>query len=132
MRKELSPLLATLTSKSNEVTNLKDIDKAAWNFILAIYKLRQNSLITDNNKTSFRNKILSKITSKVNKVKANKSKSSKDADKPAAFNKLPSLILVKSYKDINKKEESLTLIYIMTLEESFVFERFLEKVVQFG
>ena len=35
-------------------------------------------------------------------MKANKSKSSKDADKPATFNKLPSLILVKSYKDINK------------------------------
>ena len=35
------------------------------------------------------------------------------------------------YKE-NQKEESLILIYIMTLEESFVFERFLEKVVQFG
>jgi len=35
------------------------------------------------------------------------------------------------YKE-NQKEESLTLIYIMTLEESFVFERFLEKAVQFG
>jgi len=27
------------TSKSNNVTDLKDIDKAAWNFLLAVYNL---------------------------------------------------------------------------------------------
>ena len=89
-------------SKSNEVTNLKDIDEVAWNFILAIYKSRQNSHITSNNKTSFRNKISSNFTSKVNEVKTNKSKSSKDVDKPAIFNKLTSLILTKSSKKINE------------------------------
>ena len=45
-------------SKSNEVTDLKGIGKVAWNFISAIYKLRWDSLITDNNNTSFGSKVL--------------------------------------------------------------------------
>ena len=45
-------------SKSNEVTDLKDIGKVAWNFISAIYKSRWDSLITDNNNTSFGSKVL--------------------------------------------------------------------------
>jgi len=59
-------------------------------------------LITNNNNTSFRNKISSKFTLKVNKVKTNKSKSSKDINKPAIFNKLPSSILAKSFKKVNE------------------------------
>ena len=72
----------------------------AWNFILAIYESGWNSLITNN--ISFRNKISSKFTPKVNKVKTNKNKSSKDADKPTIFNKLSPPIPTKLLKGVNK------------------------------
>jgi len=89
-------------SKFNEVTDLKDIGKGTWNFISAIYKSEWDSLITDNNNTSFRSKVSSKFTPKINKVKTNKSKSSKNADKPATFNRLPPLILAKCSKEVNE------------------------------
>ena len=74
----------------------------AWNFILAIYESEWDLLIADDNNISFRNKVSSKFTPKVNKVKTNKSKSSKDADKPTTFNKLSPSIPAKLLKEVNK------------------------------
>ena len=59
-------------------------------------------LITDNNNTFFRSKFLSKFTLKINEVKANKSKSSKNTNKPATFNRLPPPIPAKLPKEINE------------------------------
>ena len=74
----------------------------AWNFILAIYESEWDLLIADDNNISFRNKVSSKFTPKVNKVKTNKSKSSKDTDKPTTFNKLSPSIPAKLLKEVNK------------------------------
>jgi len=64
--------------------------------------MSQNLLIADNNNIFFRNKILSKFTPKVNEVKTNKRKSSKNVDKPTTFNKLSSSIPAKLLKEVNK------------------------------
>ena len=71
-------------SKTNEVNNLKDIGEVAWKFILAIYKLEWDSLVTDNN-ISFRHKILAKFTPKINKVNTNKNKNGKNTDQSSVM-----------------------------------------------
>jgi len=48
--------------KVNEVQDLKDVGKAAWEFILAIYKLYWNNLVIDETNMSFRNKVNSKFS----------------------------------------------------------------------
>jgi len=48
------------------------IGKAAWELISSIYNSRWNSLIADNHKNSFRQKIAYKFTSKVNLEKNSK------------------------------------------------------------
>lgn len=58
-------------NKANEVLDLKGIGEAAWNFISAIYNSGWDSLIVDENNNSFRQKVSSKFTSKLNLVKTN-------------------------------------------------------------
>ena len=88
--------------KFNEVTDLKGIGEIAWNFISAIYESGWDSLIADNNNTSFGSKVSSKFTLKINEVKTHKSKSGKNADKPATFNRLSPPIPAKLPKKVNK------------------------------
>ena len=56
--------------KVNEVQDLKDVGKAAWEFISAIYKLHWDSLVIDETNMSFRNKVNSKFSPQVSKPQA--------------------------------------------------------------
>jgi len=47
--------------KANKVQDLEGVSKAAWEFLLAIYKFRWDSLFVDESKTIFRNKVKSKF-----------------------------------------------------------------------
>ena len=58
-------------------------------------------LIADNHKTSFRQKVLSKFTSKVN-LEKNGKKGKKVADKPARIKRIPLLILAKLLKEVKE------------------------------
>ena len=49
-------------NKANEVQDLKGVGKAAWEFILAIYKAYWDSLVVDKTNMSFRNKVKSKFS----------------------------------------------------------------------
>ena len=42
------------SGKANEVDNFKGIGKAAWSFILALYKLGWDKLVANNNNYSLR------------------------------------------------------------------------------
>ena len=59
-------------SKSNDIKNFEGISKAAWDLISSIYKAGWDSLITDNHKNSFRQKISYKFTSRINSEKHSK------------------------------------------------------------
>jgi len=53
--------------KANEVQDLKDIGKAAWKFILAIYESHWNSLVVNETNMSFRNKVKLKFSPQVSR-----------------------------------------------------------------
>jgi len=71
-----------------------------WKFISAIYESHWNNLFIDNNKSIFRNKIKSKFNLQVNKPQA--SPKEKEIAKLTFMSFLPSPILAKSLKKINK------------------------------
>jgi len=64
-------------NKANDILSLNSIDKVAWNFILSIYKLGWNSLITDKENRTFRQHVALKFTPKLQK----KSRTSINKDK---------------------------------------------------
>ena len=70
----------------------------AWNFISALYKSEWDTLVTDKDNKSFRQKIVSKFTLKIQEIKT-KSVNNKKTDKPASFAKLPPLIPAKTPKE---------------------------------
>ena len=74
-------------NKANNVLDLKRVEEAAWNFILALYNSGWDSLVSNNNNYSFWQKFASKFTLRIQKVK-NKSKNDKLTDKLASFVKL--------------------------------------------
>ena len=90
------------SGKANEVNDLKGIDEVAQSFISAIYELGWDSLITNNNNSFFRYKVMAKFTSKINEINNNRKKNNKSVDKLTTFNKLLSLILAKLPKEVNK------------------------------
>jgi len=51
--------------KINNVTEIKEFNKAAWSFISSIYKSGWNLLYTDKENRTFRQKVASKFTLKV-------------------------------------------------------------------
>ena len=59
-------------AKSNNIKDFKGIGKTIWNLISFVYQFKWNSLITDKNSNTLRQKILLKFTSKVTPV-SNKS-----------------------------------------------------------
>ena len=85
--------------KVNDFDDLKDIGKVAWNFISAIYDSGWNALSVDNN-ISFRNRVASKFTPKINNNNNIKNKDSKSDNKPATVSRLPPPILAKSPKKV--------------------------------
>jgi len=68
-------------NKSNEVPKLRGIGVATWKFLFAIYNLEWDSLITNKDNNSFRQKVGFKFTPIVNLIKTNK-KGEKNTDKP--------------------------------------------------
>ena len=60
------------TSKSNNIKDFEGIDKAAWELISSIYEAGWDSLVTDNYKNTFRQKVSHKFTSRVNLEKPGK------------------------------------------------------------
>lgn len=56
-------------NKVNNVLDLKGIGKAAWNFISALYEFSWDILITDKDSWSFRQKVTSKFTPKIQEIK---------------------------------------------------------------
>ena len=86
--------------KANNIKDLKGVSKAAWEFILFLYKVHWDSLIVDNAKTSFRNKVKSKFSSQISKTPINVK--GKDTVKPTYISFLPPPILAKSLKEVIK------------------------------
>jgi len=86
--------------KANSVKDLKDIGKTTWEFISSLYKVYWNSLIVDDSKTSFRNKVKSKFSSQI--VKAPINVKGKESIKPTYVSSLLPPIPVKSSKKVNK------------------------------
>ena len=84
--------------KVNDFDNLKDIGKVAWDFILAIYDSGWDALCVDNN-SSFRNKVASKFTPKINNNNL-KNKGSKSNNKLATVSRLSPPIPAKSPKKV--------------------------------
>jgi len=77
------------TSKSNNIKDFKDIGKAAWNLISSIYETGWDSLVTDNHRNSFRQKVSYKFTPYISLEKYSK-KLETSANKPASIKRLPS------------------------------------------
>ena len=88
-------------NKSNNIADLRNINNTAWKFITSIYNSGWDLLFTNENNNSFRQKVVSKFTSKTNPVKTGKMKK-KSTDKPANIKRLFSLISAKSLKKIKK------------------------------
>ena len=89
------------TSKSNDIKDFEGISKAAWELILSIYNSGWDLLIANDHKTSFRQKVASKFTPKVN-LEKNSKKGERVADKPTRIERIPSLILAKSPKEVKE------------------------------
>jgi len=85
--------------KVNDFDNLKDVGKVAWDFISAIYDSGWNALSVDNN-ISFRNKVASKFTPKINNNNNPKNKSSKNNNKLATVSRLSPPISAKLPKEV--------------------------------
>ena len=89
------------TSKFNDIKNFEGISKATWELISSIYNSEWNSLITNNYRTSFRQKVVSNFTPKVN-LEKNSKKGEKFADKPTRIKRIPPPIPAKSPKEVKE------------------------------
>ena len=97
-----NPFVASLTTLKTRVlitlkqitSNLNGIDRVAWSFISAIYKLGWNTLVTNKDNRTFRQQVVSKFMPKIQKTK-NFTKDDKLTDKPVSFAKLLLLIPMK-------------------------------------
>ena len=88
-------------NKTNNVPDLSGISEVAWNFISAFYKSGWDLLVFDKDSWTFRQKVASKFTPKVQEIKT-KSKNNKQTNKLASFVKLPPPILVKTLKEVKE------------------------------
>ena len=86
--------------KANNVKDLEDISKVAWEFISAIYEAHWNSLFIDDFKTSFRNKVKSKFNPQI--IKTLVINKGKETVKPTFVSPLFLPIPAKSPKEVNK------------------------------
>ena len=74
-------------NKANSIKDLKGVGKAAWNFISFIYESKQNTLYTDKENRTFRQRVSANFTPKIPKdnhfSNGNKTKKNKFKDKLA-------------------------------------------------
>jgi len=87
-------------NKANSVKDLEGVGKAAWDFISSIYKVCWDSLIMDDSNILFRNKVKSKFSPQISKMLVKVK--DKEVTKLTYISTLPSPILVKSPKKVNK------------------------------
>jgi len=85
--------------KSNSVKELQG--KATWKFISTLYNIRWNLLVCNTYNNTFRQKVLYHCIPKTTPVKSGKP-NVKDMTKPASIEKIPSLISIKTSKEVNK------------------------------
>lgn len=116
-------------NKSNNIPDLKRIGKVVWNFILAIYDSKWDSLVSNDNNRLLRQKITYQFTPKIPEIK-NKRKIKKSTDKLASFNNIPSPIPAKIQKEVNKiskyfKKKYLTKRKKRTIARNYMFRRWL-------
>ena len=88
-------------NKSNDIVKLRGIDKAACLFLSAFYNSGWDLLFADENKNSFRQKVLYKFTPKTNPI-ITEIKGEKNTDKLVSIERLPLPIPVKSPKKIKE------------------------------
>ena len=88
-------------NRANDIPDLNSIGKVAWNFISALYKLEWDSLITVKDKRTFRQKVSSKFTLKIQKIKT-KTIINKQTDKPTSFVNLPLPIPAETPKEVKE------------------------------
>ena len=93
--------LEHLVSDVESIKDFEGIGKTAWDLISSIYESEWDSLIADNHKNSFRQKVIYKFTPRINLDKNNKKKKI-ITNKPTNIKRLPPLIPAKSLKEINK------------------------------
>jgi len=78
------------SNNANSIKDLKGVSKAAWRFILSLYKAHWDSLIMDDTNMWFRNKVKSKFSSQVFKKLTNNK--GKNTVKPSYISTLLSSI----------------------------------------
>ena len=87
-------------AKSNNLEDFNSIGEAIWNLISSVYQFKQDSLITDKNLNTLKQKISAKFTPKV-LPSSNRNNKSIDKPTPVSIEKIPSLIPAKSQKEVN-------------------------------
>ena len=97
----LHSALEHLPSDSNDIPDLSSIGKVTWNFISALYKLEWDLLVIDKDKRTFRQKVSSKFTLKIQEIKT-KTTINKQTDKLASFVNLPLPIPTETSKEVKK------------------------------
>ena len=86
--------------KANNIKDLENVSKVAWEFLSTIYKAHWDSLYIDDSKMSFRNKIKSKFNLQVNKAPVNNK--GEDIVKFTYVSPLSPSISVKLSKKVNE------------------------------
>lgn len=92
------------TGMINNVKELKEFGDAVFNFVLSIYKVNWNAILTDNYSNSFRNSITSKFISKIKKPSV-LSKAGPSKDKQAEIVRISSPIPTHSLKKVLEKSK---------------------------
>jgi len=86
--------------KSNDMEDLKGIGMAIWNFMSSVYQSKWDSLNTDNNRKSLRDKITTKLSPR---VISQPSYNNKPMEKPVStsIEKMPPLLPAKLKNEVN-------------------------------
>jgi len=88
------------SSKLNDLEDFNGIGEAIWNFISSVFQSNWDFLYADKQSNSFRRKIVTKFTPRVN---LSPGKNNKETNKhvPANINRIPLPVLAKSQKEVN-------------------------------
>jgi len=88
------------SAKANKLDDFKGIGEVVWNFISSIYDANWDALVTDNNSTSLRRKIIAKFIPRIQPVSQ---RSTKENNKPAlaSIERILLPIPAKSLKKVN-------------------------------
>jgi len=86
--------------RANDIKDLEDVSKAAWRFIMALYKSHWDSLLVDSINRMFRNNIKSKFSPQVTNEPT--IIQDKNTVKVSYISSLPPSILVKIVKEVNE------------------------------